>query len=475
MRLEARDLAFGYRGHPVGRDVSLALEAGEVLCLLGPNGGGKTTLFKTLLGLLPPQEGAVLIDGRDAQLLTRDAIARRISYVPQAHGAFFPYTVCEVVLMGRTAHLGLFAAPSARDHAAALDAIRRMGITHLANTVYTQISGGERQLALIARALAQDARMVIMDEPTANLDFGNQVRVLERIRALAGEGIGVLLSTHDPDHAFLCADRVAMLHEGKLMTCGAVSEVMTTENLRRLYGVEVAVTAVSLGGCAGGETLPGPQFDVPAGPGIRWFKGNTHTHTLESDGDATPEVVAQWYKSHGYQFLVLSDHNVFTDPARLARMVDSTFLLIGGEELTSAFERRPVHVNGLNLHEMVEAQTDSTLQGTIQKNVDAVRAVRGTPHINHPNFQWAFGARELLAIRNDPLLEIWNGHPTVHNAGGNGSPGLEAIWDELLTAGEANLWHCGGRCPPLPGRVRSRPSQSGSGMDRHPGQPTRPD
>ena len=120
----------------------------------------------------------------------RDEIARLVSYVPQAHGAFFPYTVREVVLMGRTAHLGLFAAPSARDHGVALDAIRRMGIAHLADAVYTQISGGERQLVLIARALAQQARMVVMDEPTANLDFGNQVRVLERIRALAADGIG---------------------------------------------------------------------------------------------------------------------------------------------------------------------------------------------------------------------------------------------------------------------------------------------
>ncbi len=246
MRLSADNLAFGYGTRRVGSGVTLELNAGEVLCLLGPNGSGKTTLFKTLLGLLPPQAGNVLIDGHDARTLARDEIARQISYVPQVHGAFFPYTVREIVLMGRTAHLGLFSAPSARDHAAALDAIRRMGIAHLADAVYTQISGGERQLALIARALAQDARMVIMDEPTANLDFGNQVRVLERIRALAGEGIGVLLSTHDPDHAFLCADRVAMLHQGGLTACGAAAEVMTAEKLQQLYGVPVMVTAVAL-------------------------------------------------------------------------------------------------------------------------------------------------------------------------------------------------------------------------------------
>jgi iron complex transport system ATP-binding protein len=246
MTLAAENLGFGYRDRRIGSEVTLELAAGEVLCLLGPNGSGKTTLFKTLLGLLPAQGGRVLIDGRDARMLSRDAIARQVSYVPQAHAAFFPYTVRETVLMGRIAHLGLFAAPAARDHAAALDAIRRMGIAHLADAVYTQISGGERQLTLIARALAQDARMVIMDEPTANLDFGNQVRVLERIRLLADEGIGVLLSTHDPDHAFLCADRVAMLHQGRLMACGAAEAVMTTGNLQQLYGVGIAVTTVAL-------------------------------------------------------------------------------------------------------------------------------------------------------------------------------------------------------------------------------------
>jgi len=246
MRLAASNLAYGYADRKVGSGVTLELAAGEVLCLLGPNGSGKTTLFRTLLGLLPAQGGEVLLDGCDVQTLTRAAIARQVSYVPQAHGAFFPYTVREVVLMGRTAHMGLFAAPSARDYAAAVAAINRMGLQHLADVAYTRISGGERQLVLIARALAQDARMVVMDEPTANLDFGNQVRVLERIRALADEGIGVLLSTHDPDHAFLCADRVAMLYQGELVACGTPAEEITAQRLKQLYGIDVAITALAL-------------------------------------------------------------------------------------------------------------------------------------------------------------------------------------------------------------------------------------
>ncbi|MCW5575597.1 MAG: ABC transporter ATP-binding protein [Burkholderiales bacterium] len=244
MTLAAENLAFGYRGRRVGSDISLELAGGEVLCLLGPNGSGKTTLFKTLLGLLPPQAGRVLLDGRDAALLSHEEIARQVSYVPQAHSAFFPYTVREVVLMGRTAHLGVFASPTPGDRALALDALERMGIAPLGDAVYTRISGGERQLALIARALVQEARIVVMDEPTANLDFGNRVRVLERVRALAADGISVLLSTHDPDHAFLCADRVALLERGCLLGLGRPGEQMTADALQRLYGIPVSLAEI---------------------------------------------------------------------------------------------------------------------------------------------------------------------------------------------------------------------------------------
>lgn len=178
------------------------------------------------------------------------------------------------------------------------------------------------------------------------------------------------------------------------------------------------------------------RFEVPAEQIGRWWKGNTHSHTTMSDGDSPPEVVARWYKSHGYQFLVLSDHNVFTDPRTLASLVDSSFLLIPGEELTSSFERKPVHVNGLNIPSLIEPRTDSTLVGTIQKNVDAIREVQGVPHINHPNFRWAFGYEELRQVRNDRLFEIWNGHPFVHNLGGGDDESLEDVWDRLLTDGK---------------------------------------
>lgn len=250
-RLEGVALGFGYPGHPVGRDVSLSFASGEIVCLLGPNGGGKSTLFRTLLGLLPAQGGEVRLDGEPLVGLARAAIARRVSYVPQAHAGTFPFSVLDVVLMGRTAHLPPFASPGRRDVAIAQASLERVGLARLADQVYTRISGGERQLALIARALAQEAPLVVMDEPTASLDFGNQVRVLDEVRSLARSGIGVVMATHDPDQAFLCADRVALLHDGRLVADAPPREAITPATLAQVYGVDADVVDVTL---AGGET-----------------------------------------------------------------------------------------------------------------------------------------------------------------------------------------------------------------------------
>jgi iron complex transport system ATP-binding protein len=239
--LAAERLAFGYRGVPIGYDIDLAVERGEVLCLLGPNGSGKTTLFKTLLGLLPAQGGRVSIAGRPLGDYKPAELAQRVAYVPQAHGAFFPFTVRDVVLMGRAARIGLFASPGRHDRDAADAALATLGIGHLAPRVYTEISGGERQMALIARALAQEPAVLVMDEPTANLDFGNQARVLACIRRLADRGLAIVLSTHDPDHAFACATRVALLHGGKIVAAGRPETTVTPANLKRLYGVDVAI------------------------------------------------------------------------------------------------------------------------------------------------------------------------------------------------------------------------------------------
>jgi iron complex transport system ATP-binding protein len=260
MILSAENLGFGYHGKAVGRGVSLEIRAGEVLCLLGPNGGGKTTLMKTLLGLLAPQEGVVRLDGEDVSAWSRRRLARAVGYVPQAHAAFFPFGVLDIVLMGRSAHIGLFAAPSRADRAVAEQALATLGIAHLKDRIYTEISGGERQMVLIARALAQEPRILVMDEPTASLDFGNQLRVLNQIAALARAGIAVVFSTHDPDHVFLCGDRVALLHGGALEALGTPEAVITPQSLERLYGVQVQVVE-----------LPDHQTHtcVPAARGLR--------------------------------------------------------------------------------------------------------------------------------------------------------------------------------------------------------------
>jgi iron complex transport system ATP-binding protein len=257
--LSVRDLGFGYGAKVVGRDVSLEVRRGEVLCLLGPNGSGKTTLFKTMLGLLPAQAGEVLLEGRPLVGLPRPEIARRVAYVPQAHAAHFPFRVLDMVVMGRTAHLGLFAAPGREDRAKAMAALDALGIANLAETEYTRISGGQRQLALVARALAQDAPTIVMDEPTASLDFGNQVVVLGEVRRLAERGLAVVLSTHDPDHAFSVGSRVALLDGGRLIAQGRPAEVLTAERLRAVYGVSVVVERLSQG-----QTVCAPDYGAGA-------------------------------------------------------------------------------------------------------------------------------------------------------------------------------------------------------------------
>jgi len=237
--LEAGGLDFGYPGKPVGQGANLSVAEGEVFVLLGPNGGGKSTLFRTLLGLLPPQGGVVRLAGRPIDSLHRAEVARLAGYVPQASPGYFPFTVFDTVLMGRTAHLGLFSAPSRRDRAAAERALEELGIADLADEPYTRISGGQRQMVLIARALAQEPRLLVLDEPTASLDYGNQLRVLQRIRGLAAGGMAVLLSTHDPNHAVLLADRVALVHGGRVVGPGPTADVVTAESLWSVYGVAV--------------------------------------------------------------------------------------------------------------------------------------------------------------------------------------------------------------------------------------------
>jgi len=246
--LEVRDLAFGFPGRTIGRDIGFTLGAGEVMCVLGPNGGGKTTLFRTLLGLLPRHAGSILVGSDPLESLSRGEIARRIGYVPQGHAAYFAFTVREFVLMGRTAHMGALASPARNDVRVAERALESLELSPLADRPVTQISGGERQLALVARALAQEPKLLVMDEPTASLDFGNQVRVLDRISKLSEKGISILFSSHHPDHAFLSAGRALLLAEGRALAIGTPQEVIRADTLERLYGVSVQVLPLPGGG-----------------------------------------------------------------------------------------------------------------------------------------------------------------------------------------------------------------------------------
>jgi hypothetical protein len=174
------------------------------------------------------------------------------------------------------------------------------------------------------------------------------------------------------------------------------------------------------------------------GDTMRWFKGNTHTHTLNSDGDSTPDDVVRWYREHGYQFLVLTDHNFLTsvDGLNALHGADQKFLVVKGEEVTDRFGEKPLHVNGLDVSRTVTPQGGQSVVDVLQRNVDAIRKEEGIPHINHPNFRWAVTPDELRQVRNTMLFEIFNGHPQVNNLGGGGVPGLEAAWDAILSSGK---------------------------------------
>jgi len=186
-----------------------------------------------------------------------------------------------------------------------------------------------------------------------------------------------------------------------------------------------------------------PAFRVPCALASqevargRWYKGNTHTHTLNSDGDSTPDEVARWYREHGYRFLVLSDHNFLTsvDGLNALHGADEQFLLIKGEEISDRLGDKPIHVNGLDLRDKVEPGHGSSVLEVMQRNVHAIRMAGGVPHINHPNYEWAITADDLKQVQNVKLFEVYNGHHLVNNFGGGGVPGMEEVWDRVLSSG----------------------------------------
>lgn len=243
--LKVQQACFAYRGKKVLSEVTLRFAKGGVISLLGPNGSGKTTLLKIMLGLLRPMSGAVLFEGQTLTTIPHHHFAQRVAYVPQVHRESFAYTVEDVVLMGRMPHHSFFSTYSAADRDIAAAAMERLDILHLRDRPYTEISGGERQLALIGRSLTQGADLFIMDEPVNGLDYGNQMRLLQRIKGLAEEGLTFIMTTHFPNHALMTADRVILIKSGSVVADGPTEQTITREMISDLYRIDVDIVAMN--------------------------------------------------------------------------------------------------------------------------------------------------------------------------------------------------------------------------------------
>lgn len=241
MKLVVRDATIGYpRAEPLQTRINLSVAGGEVCCVLGPNGCGKSTLIKTILGLNPLVAGSITFDGDDMTRWSAKKLSEHVAYVAQNHNQPFPFLVKEVVMLGRTGKVSaLGGQPSRKDHNIVENALEEMGIRHLRDVPYVDISGGELQLVMFARALAQEPSMLILDEPTAALDYGNAVRVIEKIRQLAASGYGVMMVTHNPDHAFMTKANVALFMKRKPMVFGSAYDVISRGNIQDAYGINV--------------------------------------------------------------------------------------------------------------------------------------------------------------------------------------------------------------------------------------------
>lgn len=239
MRIELDNVSVGYDKTTVLSNVSLSIESGQFICVLGANGIGKTTLFKTILGFIPPLDGNILIDEKDIRNIPSKELSDYLAYVPQAKNNIYDMNVLEVVVMGRARFINHFSQPSSNDYDKADEILRRLEIEKLRNKKYSELSGGEQQIVLIARALVQESRFIVMDEPASNLDFENQKKVLECLMQLSGRGIGVLLSSHSPDHAIYCNTKVVMIKNDKTIQMGSIDQMLSDQNLKAVYGVDI--------------------------------------------------------------------------------------------------------------------------------------------------------------------------------------------------------------------------------------------
>ena len=244
MELIVENLTFAYSNRNILEHCSLSYATPDVMCILGHNGTGKSTLLQCLIGAFKPQEGSVRIDGRSVEDYTPRELAAKIAYIPQTSVPTFSFPCIDVVTMGRTAHMGYLANPGAEEVEKAYEALEYLNITYLADQPYTDISGGERQLVMIASALCQDPELMILDEPTAHLDFGNQYKFIQLVERLRDRGMGVLMTTHFPDHALALDGTTAILSHGSVQAIGAARDIITDESMSALYNIPVAVCDV---------------------------------------------------------------------------------------------------------------------------------------------------------------------------------------------------------------------------------------
>lgn len=276
--LKIEDGCFGYKGGPqILKDINIELGPGEILAVLGPNGAGKTTLLRCMMDMLHWQGGRSMLGGEDIRGMAASKLWRRMAYVPQARSAAASYTAFQTVLLGRSSRIGAFSAPSEEDMAAAERVMERLGISHLADKPCHAISGGELQMVLIARAMAAEPELLVLDEPESNLDFKNQLIVLDTMTALAAEGVACVFNTHYPAHALQRAGRSLMLSKEGWSIFGDTTSVVTEDNIRRAFGVEALIGEVETPhnimknvvavGISGGEAEDGEAAASPSQAG----------------------------------------------------------------------------------------------------------------------------------------------------------------------------------------------------------------
>ncbi len=247
-KLEVSGATFSYDGkRNIFNDISFTVDKGEVFCILGPNGTGKSTLLRCLCNLYKLSNGRITVDGHDIVSMNQAMLARKIGFIPQIHTPTFPYSVLDVVLMGRAPHLNMLAMPSEKDYRIAEDAIKTVNIEYIRDMPYTELSGGQMQMVLFARVLAQEPEILLLDEPTSHLDVANQIHTIEIVKKLADKGLSLIMTSHFPDHAFISSNKVGIMKGGSFIAMGNADDVITEENLKKAYGADIKVVYLGEG------------------------------------------------------------------------------------------------------------------------------------------------------------------------------------------------------------------------------------